>query len=658
MEGRPNLYSVILLKEGNREEMIKEVVDANLMSFKEAVEMMERKSILLKTDVNEDYAKKLAQALRKGGAKVDIRPTSNVKIKDPKEIEKIISNKQLSIEALKQQRDTSQEEKEEPSESKNLGDDVTINKSRKESRFQPNPYEEITSISYRIKTIVCPSCGFQQFESSKCIKCGIIFEEMEICQKCKTLYNKKQEKACPVCTQAEVERLKKQEEEKAKEKSKGPRVKCPSCGFEQAWSTTCINCGVSFSKARKESLNGTSQKGISSISGSFKPVVKKTPIKKPPIPKKESLEKPKSQSYILPVILFLIAIGIGTSYFVIYKIIEAKSTVPSHITEFMERQKNSQSELITLYNKPEQKEVTTNKLVTSNILPQKELPKTGELIKLTYLPKVSKTSLIPGLTYISPKKFYEISLPSDKWRIYKLPDIKGKNDIEIYSQDNKGYCSVFSDPELYFTSEQLKNNSLASLKKEVSNFKILSESQIENNGIKISGTGTLLTASGNYPIYLKLAYFSDNNGLCYSFKCLSEESNYLEFEEDFDKIIKSLKINKEEKVDKKSIKVAENVQPSLPPPIEKVDKKIIHHDIIVYTWPCERCQKVTSFLSSNNIPFIEKDIKDNLDNRKEMLKITGKRNPEHPVIIYGDTAIIGFNKGKLEELVESIKEAQ
>ena len=75
-------------------------------------------------------------------------------------------------------------------------------------------------------------------------------------------------------------------------------------------------------------------------------------------------------------------------------------------------------------------------------------------------------------------------------------------------------------------------------------------------------------------------------------------------------------------------------------------------DITMYstTW-CGYCKKARRWLTSNDIPFVEKDVEKDAAGAAEFRKLTGGRGGV-PVITVGDTVIRGFSAPSLEAAIE------
>lgn len=72
--------------------------------------------------------------------------------------------------------------------------------------------------------------------------------------------------------------------------------------------------------------------------------------------------------------------------------------------------------------------------------------------------------------------------------------------------------------------------------------------------------------------------------------------------------------------------------------------------VIVYSTPtCPYCRQVKEFLSQNNIAFVDKNVATDLSAREEMK--TKSNSLGVPVIDVNGTILVGFNRGKLQELL-------
>ena len=75
--------------------------------------------------------------------------------------------------------------------------------------------------------------------------------------------------------------------------------------------------------------------------------------------------------------------------------------------------------------------------------------------------------------------------------------------------------------------------------------------------------------------------------------------------------------------------------------------------VVIYTTPtCPHCRSAKEYLTSRNIPYIEKDITRDQSARNEMasMKVTGV-----PSFVINGELVIGFDRGRIEKLLfESI----
>ena len=61
---------------------------------------------------------------------------------------------------------------------------------------------------------------------------------------------------------------------------------------------------------------------------------------------------------------------------------------------------------------------------------------------------------------------------------------------------------------------------------------------------------------------------------------------------------------------------------------------------------CGPCKMTKSWLTENNVPFIEKNV-ENEENRMELMKMGYQATP---VVVSNGTAILGYNLSKMKEL--------
>lgn len=73
--------------------------------------------------------------------------------------------------------------------------------------------------------------------------------------------------------------------------------------------------------------------------------------------------------------------------------------------------------------------------------------------------------------------------------------------------------------------------------------------------------------------------------------------------------------------------------------------------VTIYSTPvCHFCHAAKDFFTANNIAFTEHDVAADLEKRQEMVDMTNQMGV--PVIRVNDDVVIGFDEGKLKELLE------
>lgn len=70
---------------------------------------------------------------------------------------------------------------------------------------------------------------------------------------------------------------------------------------------------------------------------------------------------------------------------------------------------------------------------------------------------------------------------------------------------------------------------------------------------------------------------------------------------------------------------------------------------IYTTDSCTYCKQAKSFFDENNVSYNEFNVGKDLEKRQEMIDKSGQMGV--PVITVGDEVIIGFNKQKLQQLL-------
>ena len=72
--------------------------------------------------------------------------------------------------------------------------------------------------------------------------------------------------------------------------------------------------------------------------------------------------------------------------------------------------------------------------------------------------------------------------------------------------------------------------------------------------------------------------------------------------------------------------------------------------VTIYSTPvCHFCHLAKDYFAENNIAFTEYDVASDMDKRKEMVDLTGQMGV--PVIRIGDDVVVGFDEGKVKELL-------
>ncbi len=72
--------------------------------------------------------------------------------------------------------------------------------------------------------------------------------------------------------------------------------------------------------------------------------------------------------------------------------------------------------------------------------------------------------------------------------------------------------------------------------------------------------------------------------------------------------------------------------------------------VTIYSTPvCHYCHMAKDFFAENGITFTEHDVASDLEKRKEMVDMTGQMGV--PVIRIDDDVVVGFDEGKVKELL-------
>jgi len=71
----------------------------------------------------------------------------------------------------------------------------------------------------------------------------------------------------------------------------------------------------------------------------------------------------------------------------------------------------------------------------------------------------------------------------------------------------------------------------------------------------------------------------------------------------------------------------------------------------IYTTPwCAYCKMAKEHFKKNNVPYAEYDVSSDAKRRQEMIDKTGQMGV--PVIVIGDSIVVGFDRNKINELLE------
>jgi glutaredoxin-like YruB-family protein len=72
--------------------------------------------------------------------------------------------------------------------------------------------------------------------------------------------------------------------------------------------------------------------------------------------------------------------------------------------------------------------------------------------------------------------------------------------------------------------------------------------------------------------------------------------------------------------------------------------------VIIYSTPtCHFCHMAKDFFTANNVPFTDLNVAEDETKRAEMIDKSGQMGV--PVIFIGEDMIIGFNEGKIKQLL-------
>jgi len=72
--------------------------------------------------------------------------------------------------------------------------------------------------------------------------------------------------------------------------------------------------------------------------------------------------------------------------------------------------------------------------------------------------------------------------------------------------------------------------------------------------------------------------------------------------------------------------------------------------VTIYSTPvCHFCHAAKDFFKANDVKYTEHDVATDLEKRQEMIDLTSQMGV--PVIQIGDDIVIGFDEGKVKELL-------
>lgn len=73
-------------------------------------------------------------------------------------------------------------------------------------------------------------------------------------------------------------------------------------------------------------------------------------------------------------------------------------------------------------------------------------------------------------------------------------------------------------------------------------------------------------------------------------------------------------------------------------------------NVVIYSTPtCHFCHAAKEFFKEHNVQYQNFNVAEDAEKRKEMIALTGQMGV--PVIKVGDDVVVGFDEGKLRELL-------
>ncbi|MDZ7726056.1 MAG: glutaredoxin family protein [Candidatus Campbellbacteria bacterium] len=74
-------------------------------------------------------------------------------------------------------------------------------------------------------------------------------------------------------------------------------------------------------------------------------------------------------------------------------------------------------------------------------------------------------------------------------------------------------------------------------------------------------------------------------------------------------------------------------------------------EVTIYTTPtCQYCQAAKRFFAENDVQYTEHDVASDAEKRQEMVEKSGQMGV--PLIVVGNEMMVGFDEGKLREILE------
>jgi len=73
-------------------------------------------------------------------------------------------------------------------------------------------------------------------------------------------------------------------------------------------------------------------------------------------------------------------------------------------------------------------------------------------------------------------------------------------------------------------------------------------------------------------------------------------------------------------------------------------------DVVIYSTPtCHFCHAAKEFFKEHNIAYTDYNVAEDAEKRNEMVEKSGQMGV--PVIVVGDQIIVGFDEGKIKEIL-------